>query len=143
MLAHACTFLMMHCTAQFIIPVRTVVYSPVQSLQCQGKSQHFNANFNLEVLLIFLDKQLVSTNGSEVVCIPPIDTTHLAPCNHEEGDTRMILHLADAVKVFKRFYCAQSTVMWYFVCGSCSQDKCKGAVDSIWNQQTFQVHCCS
>ncbi len=42
-------------------------------------------------------KQLVSTNGSEVVCIPPIDTTHLAPCNHEEADTRMILHLADAV----------------------------------------------
>ncbi len=41
-------------------------------------------------------KQLVSTNGSEVVCIPP-NTTHLAPCNHEEADTRMILHLADAV----------------------------------------------
>ena len=42
-------------------------------------------------------KQLVSTNGSEVVCIPPKDTTHLAPCNHEEADTRIFLHLADAV----------------------------------------------
>ena len=42
-------------------------------------------------------KQLASTNGSEVVCIPPKDTTHLAPCNHEEADTRIFLHLADAV----------------------------------------------
>ncbi len=42
-------------------------------------------------------KQLVSTKGFEVVCIPPIDTSHLAPCNHEEANTRMILHLADAV----------------------------------------------
>ena len=38
-----------------------------------------------------------------VVCIPPQDTSHLAPCDHEEADTRMILHMADAVnKGFKR-----------------------------------------
>ena len=42
-------------------------------------------------------KQIVTTNGSEVVCSPPQDTSLLAPCNHEEADTRMILHLADAV----------------------------------------------
>ena len=39
----------------------------------------------------------ITTNGSEVVCIPPQDTSHLAPSNHEEADTRMILHLADAI----------------------------------------------
>lgn len=43
------------------------------------------------------NKQLVTTNGSEVLCSPQRDTSHLAPCNHEEADTRMILHLADAV----------------------------------------------
>ena len=32
-----------------------------------------------------------------MICIPPKDTTHLAPCNHEEADTRIFLHLADAV----------------------------------------------
>lgn len=42
-------------------------------------------------------KQIVTTNGSEVVCSPPQDTSLLAPCNHEEADTRMIFHLADAV----------------------------------------------
>ena len=42
-------------------------------------------------------KQIVTTNGLEVVCSLPQDTSLLAPCNHEEADTRMILHLADAV----------------------------------------------
>ena len=47
--------------------------------------------------ILVTGKQIASTNRSEVVCIPPRDTNHLAPCNHEEADTRMILHLADAV----------------------------------------------
>ena len=44
------------------------------------------------------NKQIVATNGSEVVCSPPQDTSLLAPYNHEEADTRMILHPADAVR---------------------------------------------
>jgi len=48
-------------------------------------------------------KQIITTTGSGVVCIPPQDTSHLAPCDHEEADTRMILHMADAVnKGFKK-----------------------------------------
>jgi len=42
-------------------------------------------------------KQIITTNGSDVICIPPQATNYLAPCDHEEADTRMILHLADAV----------------------------------------------
>lgn len=48
--------------------------------------------------LVITSKQIVTTNGSAVVCSPPKDTSRLAPCNHEEADTRMILHLADAVR---------------------------------------------
>ena len=40
---------------------------------------------------------MITNNGTDVLCIPPRDTSHLAPCDHEEADTRMILHLADAV----------------------------------------------
>ncbi len=40
---------------------------------------------------------LILLVGSDVICIPPQDTSHLAPCNHEEANTRIILHLADAV----------------------------------------------
>ena len=36
------------------------------------------------------DKQLVTTNGQAVVCIPPWDI-------HKETDTRMILHVVDEV----------------------------------------------
>ena len=43
------------------------------------------------------DKQVVTTYGAQVLSIPPRDTSLLAPCSHEEADTRMILHLADAV----------------------------------------------
>ena len=43
------------------------------------------------------EKQLVTTDGQDVVCIPPQDISHLAPCDHKEADTRMILHVADVV----------------------------------------------
>ena len=44
-----------------------------------------------------ITKQIVTTSGSEVLCIPPQDTSGLAPCDHEEADTRIIVHMADAV----------------------------------------------
>ena len=43
------------------------------------------------------DKQLVITDGDAVLSKPSLpDTTGLAPCNHEEADTRMMLHTAHA-----------------------------------------------
>ncbi len=43
-------------------------------------------------------KQIVTTNGCGVQCIPPIlDTNNLTPCDHEEADTRMFVHVADEV----------------------------------------------
>ena len=37
--------------------------------------------------------------GTEVLCSPAeSDLTSLAPCSHEEADTRMLLHVADAVQ---------------------------------------------
>ena len=40
---------------------------------------------------------MITTNGTDVLCIPSRDSSRLAPCDHEEADTRLILHLADAV----------------------------------------------
>ena len=69
--------------------------------------QHFlRINANITELFAFLvkcishmvvTKQIVITNGNEVLCIPPQDTSSLAPCNHDEADTRMCVHLACAV----------------------------------------------
>ena len=44
------------------------------------------------------DKQIISTHHAEVLCTQPRDTSGLAPCTHEEADTRIMLHLGDAVK---------------------------------------------
>ena len=43
------------------------------------------------------EKQLVITDGDTVLSKPPLpDVAGLAPCNHEEADTRMMLHAAHA-----------------------------------------------
>lgn len=45
------------------------------------------------------DKQLVITDGEAVLSKPLLpDLTSLAPCNHEEADSRMLLHASHAAK---------------------------------------------
>lgn len=44
------------------------------------------------------DKQIISTHHAEVLCTQPQDVSGLAPCTHEEADTRILLYLGDAVK---------------------------------------------
>ena len=44
------------------------------------------------------DKQIISTHHAEVLCTQPRETSGLSPCTHEEADTRIMLHLGDAVK---------------------------------------------
>lgn len=43
-------------------------------------------------------KQVISTHHTDVFCTQPRDTAGLAPCSHEEADTRIFLHLEDVVK---------------------------------------------
>ena len=73
----------------------------------QNWSQFLRDDANKTELFLFLvkhikhlvtRKQIITTNGSDVVCIPPQDISNLTPSNHEEADTRMVLHLADAAK---------------------------------------------
>ena len=44
------------------------------------------------------EKLVVSTHGKNVLCNRIKDTDDLAPCSHEEADTRIFVHMADAVK---------------------------------------------
>ena len=44
------------------------------------------------------NKQLIVSSGDSVVCVPEReDTSSLSPCNHEEADSRLMVHHADAV----------------------------------------------
>ena len=46
-----------------------------------------------------LDKQLVVTNGDQILCVPQQEDIHLiALCSHEEADSHMMLHVAHAVQ---------------------------------------------
>ena len=45
------------------------------------------------------NKELVATDGEQVPCAPSQHETNLlAPCNHEEADSRMMLHAAHAAR---------------------------------------------
>ena len=43
------------------------------------------------------EQPLVVTDGDTVLCVPARDTTNIAPSNHEEADSRITVHVADAV----------------------------------------------
>ena len=47
---------------------------------------------------IATDKQVISTCHTAVLCTQSRDVSGLAPCTHEEADTRILLHLEDVVK---------------------------------------------
>ena len=44
------------------------------------------------------DKQVINTHNTDVLCTNRQDVSGLAPCSHEEADTRILLHLEDAVR---------------------------------------------
>ena len=44
------------------------------------------------------DQQFILTDGSDVICSQSRDLKNLAPCNREEADTRIMVHIADAYK---------------------------------------------
>ena len=49
------------------------------------------------IITIDSTEEIVTTQGEEVYASVQWDTSWLSPCNHQEADTRMILHVADAI----------------------------------------------
>ncbi len=47
---------------------------------------------------ITTNKQVITTHHTDVLCTNRQDVLGLAPCTHEEADTRILLHLEDAVR---------------------------------------------
>ena len=42
--------------------------------------------------------QIISTLGDKVVAKNPEDVTLIAPCNHEEADSQIFVHMSDCSK---------------------------------------------
>ena len=54
-------------------------------------------------------RQIIVTKGEEVFCSPPATRRNkLSPCSHEEADTRIMVHIADAVQVQYKIVTSQS-----------------------------------
>ena len=49
-------------------------------------------------MCINTNKQIITTHHTGVLCTQSRDVTGLAPCTHKEADTRILLHLEDAVQ---------------------------------------------
>ena len=70
----------------------------VVSQDSQSKDELFQL-ISLELQRITVDSQyhLLTTKADIVLSIKPIDLSDLSPCQQEEADTRMMLHLRHAV----------------------------------------------
>ena len=63
----------------------------------ENKTELFSF-LSTQVAGIDTEKEVIATRLTGVFCNNRQDNTSLAPCMHEEADTRMILHLEDAVR---------------------------------------------
>ena len=73
------------------------------SLRCnQNKSELFYQLAEQIAQVTLPGKVIISTKGEDVVSSSGIDKDGLAPCNHEEADTRVFLHVAHASKTFSK-----------------------------------------
>ena len=52
----------------------------------------------MNVASIKTSKQVITTHNADVLCINYQDVKGLAPCTHKEANTRILLHLEDAVQ---------------------------------------------
>ena len=66
----------------------------------QNKSELFYQLAEQIAQVTLPGKVIISTKGENVVSSSGIDKDGLAPCNHEEADTRVFLHVDHASKTF-------------------------------------------
>ncbi len=58
---------------------------------------------------------IYATDGNNILCsLADADTSNLVPCSHEEADTRLLLHAADAVRKGSRQLCTTFPVFHAF-----------------------------
>ena len=76
-------------------------------------------------------KQVVTTFGESALCSPiQTDMQALIPCTHEEADTRMFIHVADAIHSgYKRIILRSCDSDVLVIAIACVQDLC---LDELW-----------
>ena len=65
----------------------------------ENKTELF-AFLGREIVTISTDKQIICILDRDVICRQPMDNEGLAPCSHEEADSRMMVHVAHAANTY-------------------------------------------
>ena len=84
-------------------------------------------------------KQIIVIRGEEVLFYPPATRRNeLSPCSPEKVDTRMIVHIADAVQDGHQSVMIRSTDTDVVVLVACYNFRLKGIMGVLWNQKKPQ-----
>ncbi|KAG7174276.1 hypothetical protein Hamer_G003200 [Homarus americanus] len=84
-------------------------------------------------LVVKENKQLVVTDKKQVLTVPPRkDTADLAPCNHEEADTRMMVHAADALECGHRRILIRSVDADVVILAVAPANERSEVLDELW-----------
>ena len=65
----------------------------------ENKTELF-AFLSREIVTISTDKQVICTLDRDVIYRQPMDNAGLAPCSHEQADSRMMVHVAHAANTY-------------------------------------------
>ena len=66
-------------------------------LRNDGNKSELFFFLSIKIASLASEKQVICTHHKEVLCTQPHNTASLAPCSQEEADTRIFLHVQDAV----------------------------------------------
>ena len=85
--------------------------------------------------------QITSTKASDIKCNISIDESVLSPCNHEEADTRIFLHVLDCIrnrfneiKVITAGTDVVVIALGYFLSAETGE-----VMDRVWSRKTSQM----
>ncbi len=79
-------------------PSSTIPRNWQQFLRIDENKMELFAYLATRLVALDTDKQVISTYHTDVLCNKARDLSGLAPCTHEEADSRVLLHVEDATK---------------------------------------------
>ena len=88
------------CARRKVLPSVTVPRDWQDFLRSDDNKKELFSFLSEQVVTAAIEnKQVIATNGTGILCSPPVtEVRKLSSCWHEEEDTRMIVHVADAVE---------------------------------------------
>ena len=110
-------------------------------LRCDDNKKELFPFLSKAVIKQITTPQILATIGNEVISSQENVNINndLAPCNHEEGDARMLVHAKHAAKFFPRILLKTVDTDVVVIALSCYHDICKSK--EMWIELKFYSVC--